>query len=85
MQVSAQQRMYLIRDIYQALVNDRFSVYYQSIVALASGHIHRAEALLRRKHPEQGFICPADFIQVAEETGLSMRLMTWSSKKQCGG
>ncbi len=69
MQDSAQQRMHLIRDIYQALVENQFSVYYQPIVALANGRIQKAEALLRWKHPEQGFISPADFIPVAEETG----------------
>jgi diguanylate cyclase (GGDEF)-like protein/PAS domain S-box-containing protein len=69
MQEAAQQRMRLVRDIHQALAEDQFSVYYQPIVALASGRIHKAEALLRWKHPEQGFISPADFIPVAEETG----------------
>ncbi|MEJ2460359.1 MAG: EAL domain-containing protein [Candidatus Thiodiazotropha sp.] len=69
MQEAAQQRMRLIRDIHQALAEDQFTVYYQPIVALASGRIHKAEALLRWKHPEQGYISPAAFIPVAEETG----------------
>jgi diguanylate cyclase (GGDEF)-like protein/PAS domain S-box-containing protein len=69
MQESAQQRMRLICDIHQALEEDQFSVYYQPIVSLASGRIHKAEALLRWQHPEKGFISPADFIPVAEETG----------------
>ncbi len=69
MQEAAQHRMRLIRDIHQALAEDQFTVYYQPIVALASGRIHKAEALLRWKHPEQGYISPADFIPVAEETG----------------
>lgn len=69
MQEAAQQRMRLIRDIHQALEEDQFSVYYQPIVALAGGRIHKAEALLRWNHPEQGFINPAVFIPVAEETG----------------
>jgi diguanylate cyclase (GGDEF)-like protein/PAS domain S-box-containing protein len=69
MQESAQQRMRLICDIHQALVEDQFSVYYQPIVSLPSGRIHKAEALLRWQHPEHGFVSPADFIPVAEETG----------------
>jgi diguanylate cyclase (GGDEF)-like protein/PAS domain S-box-containing protein len=69
MQEAAQQRMRLVRDVHQALAEDQFSVYYQPIVGLASGRIHKAEALLRWKHPEQGYISPADFIPVAEETG----------------
>ncbi len=69
MQEAAQQRMRLIRDIHQALAENQFSIHYQPIVALASGHIHKAEALLRWKHPEHGYISPAVFIPVAEETG----------------
>jgi diguanylate cyclase (GGDEF)-like protein/PAS domain S-box-containing protein len=69
MQESAQQRMRLIRDIHQALKDDQFSVYYQPIVELASSSIHKAEALLRWRHPEHGFISPAEFIPLAEETG----------------
>lgn len=69
MQEAAQQRMRLICDIHQALEEDQFDVYYQPIVELATDRIHKAEALLRWRHPEQGFISPADFIPVAEETG----------------
>ncbi|MEJ2395730.1 MAG: EAL domain-containing protein [Candidatus Thiodiazotropha sp.] len=69
MQESAQQRMRLIRDIHQALKDDQFSVYYQPIVEMASGSIHKAEALLRWRHPEHGFISPTEFIPIAEETG----------------
>jgi diguanylate cyclase (GGDEF)-like protein/PAS domain S-box-containing protein len=69
MQESAQQRMRLVRDIHRALKEDQFSIYYQPIVSLTKGCIHKAEALLRWQHPEQGFISPADFIPVAEETG----------------
>jgi diguanylate cyclase (GGDEF)-like protein/PAS domain S-box-containing protein len=69
MQAAAQQRMRLICDIHQALEENQFEVYYQPIVALATGRIQKAEALLRWRHPEQGFISPADFIPVAEDTG----------------
>jgi diguanylate cyclase (GGDEF)-like protein/PAS domain S-box-containing protein len=69
MQETAQLRMHLVRDIHQALTKNQFSVYYQPIVALASGRIHKAEALLRWNHPDKGFISPAVFIPVAEDTG----------------
>jgi EAL domain-containing protein (putative c-di-GMP-specific phosphodiesterase class I) len=69
MQVAAQERMRLIRDIHRALEDDQFSVYYQPIVELTTGRIRRAEALLRWNHPERGFISPGAFIPVAEETG----------------
>jgi diguanylate cyclase (GGDEF)-like protein/PAS domain S-box-containing protein len=77
MQAAAQQRMRLIQDIHQALDEDQFSVHYQPIVALASGRIHKAEALVRWKHPEQGFISPAAFIPVAEETGAIHEIGNW--------
>jgi diguanylate cyclase (GGDEF)-like protein/PAS domain S-box-containing protein len=69
MQEAAQHRMRLIRDIHRALAEDQFTVHYQPIVALASGRIHKAEALIRWKHPVRGYISPAVFIPIAEETG----------------
>ncbi len=69
MQEAAQQRMYLVRDIHKALGADQFTVHFQPIVELATGSIHKAEALLRWRHPDQGFVSPAAFIPVAEETG----------------
>lgn len=69
MQEAAQQRMHLIRDIHHALAADEFTVHYQPIVDLTTGCIYKAEALLRWLHPEQGYISPATFIPVAEETG----------------
>ncbi len=69
MQEISQQRMRLARDLRLALQDRQFSVYYQAIVSIEDGHIHKAEALLRWLHPEHGFISPADFIPIAEETG----------------
>lgn len=69
MQDAAQHRMRMIRDIHKALLENQFSVYYQPIVELSTGSVHKAEALLRWHHPEQGFISPGDFIPVAEDTG----------------
>jgi diguanylate cyclase (GGDEF)-like protein/PAS domain S-box-containing protein len=69
MQEDAQRRMELTCDIHQALKEDQFSIYYQPIVSLSSGRIQKAEALLRWQHPQRGFISPADFIPVAEDTG----------------
>jgi diguanylate cyclase (GGDEF)-like protein/PAS domain S-box-containing protein len=70
MQEAAQTRMRLLRDMRNALSNDEFLVYYQPIVTLASGVVHKAEALLRWQHPQRGLVSPAEFIPVAEETGL---------------
>ncbi|MBI1194224.1 MAG: EAL domain-containing protein [Gammaproteobacteria bacterium] len=69
MQEASQHRMRLIRDIHQALILDQFSVHYQPIVKLSTGEIVKAEALVRWKHPEHGFVSPAAFIPIAEDTG----------------
>ncbi len=70
LQEAARQRMHLILDMQQALALNEFSVYYQPIVDMTTGRIVKAEALLRWQHPQQGFISPALFIPIAEETGV---------------
>ena len=81
MQEAAQQRMRMVRDLHQALAADQFHVHYQPIVHLATGRIDKAEALVRWEHPEEGFISPADFIPVAEETGAIYQIGNWVFKE----
>jgi diguanylate cyclase (GGDEF)-like protein/PAS domain S-box-containing protein len=57
-------------DLRQAIKNHEFQVYYQPIVSVGSGTTLGFEALVRWDHPQHGFIAPAEFIPVAEETGL---------------
>ncbi len=70
LQVAAVKRSQMIDDLRSALVNNEFRVYYQPIVELTSGRTFKAEALIRWQHPQQGLINPAEFIPLAEETGL---------------
>lgn len=58
----------------RAVANDELRVVYQPIVELASGRTTAAEALLRWTHPEWGPISPAEFIPIAEETGLILQI-----------
>lgn len=81
MQEAAARRMQLIRDLRQAIGNDQFEDHYQPIVELSTGRIHKAEALLRWRHPTQGFISPAEFIPIAEEVGVISQIGDWIFKQ----
>ena len=77
MQEGAQARMRLAVDLRAALAGTQFRVVYQPIVELASGSIHKAEALIRWHHPARGLISPADFIPIAEQTGMIKDIGNW--------
>ena len=70
MDARAQSRRKIETDLRDAIQNDVLRPYYQPLVDLATGRITGFEALVRWPHPERGMISPADFIPVAEETGL---------------
>lgn len=77
MQEAAQVRRRIAKDLHLALANQEFWLDYQPIIDLASGSIHKAEALLRWRHPDHGIINPETFIPVAEETGLIVDIGDW--------
>lgn len=81
LQEAAQKRLRLTNDLRGALAANQFSVYFQPIVELATGRIHKAEALLRWNHTERGMVSPVEFIPLAEETGLIHEIGDWVFKE----
>ncbi len=69
------------RALRGALARDEMEVHYQPIVDLRSGAVSGVEALVRWHHPERGVLTPAEFIGVAEQTGLVIQLGSWVFKR----
>jgi diguanylate cyclase (GGDEF)-like protein len=70
-------------DLRLALVRSEFEVFYQPLVNLDTGLVAGAEALIRWNSGARGMICPADFIPVAEESGLIRPLGAWVLQQAC--
>lgn len=77
LQEAAMQRAQLTHDLRAALPAQEFCVVYQPIVNLATGRIQKAEALVRWQHPRRGLVSPAEFIPVAESSGLIVEIGDW--------
>ena len=77
MQEAADIHIHTVNDLHTALKEDQFRVYYQPIVELTTGVIQKAEAFIRWEHPIRGLLSPADFIAIAEETGLIIEIGDW--------
>ncbi len=70
-------------DLRRALSRDEFEVFYQPIVDLDNKRCSEFEALIRWKHPIQGYIAPKEFISVAEESGLIIPIGQWILEEAC--
>ncbi|TAN71826.1 MAG: EAL domain-containing protein [Methylobacter sp.] len=77
MQQQTQRRMEIERDLRQARARNELIVYFQPQVHTQTGGIIGAEALLRWQHPVWGMVPPAEFIPIAEESGLILSIGDW--------
>jgi diguanylate cyclase (GGDEF)-like protein/PAS domain S-box-containing protein len=77
------ERLSVENDLRRALERDELRVVYQPIVSLHDMSIASVEALLRWEHPERGLMSPADFIPVAEESGLIEPIGRWVLEAAC--
>ena len=73
----------MITDLQHAVENGELRLHYQPKVDTASGRLLGMEALVRWMHPERGMISPAEFIPVAEDTGMIVAIGRWVLREAC--
>ncbi|MGL5192798.1 MAG: putative bifunctional diguanylate cyclase/phosphodiesterase [Chroococcales cyanobacterium] len=75
--------MQVEKDLRLAIEREEFCLHYQPIISLINGEIVGFEALVRWNHPQRGLVSPAEFIPIAEETGLITSMSWWIFHKAC--
>ncbi|MGO1058510.1 sensor domain-containing protein [Planococcus sp. FY231025] len=76
-------KLIIEKDLKEAVQNNEFVLHYQPITNLKTGELSAVEALIRWNHPTLGFVSPADFIPISEETGQIISLGKWVLHTAC--
>ena len=83
MNSTARRRLGLIDELHRAIENEEFELLYQPKLDLSTGTMESMEVLLRWRNPEEGVVSPAQFIPLAEETGLIAPIDEWVLRSAC--
>src|SRR5262249_41577364 len=83
MDAELQERKALEYDLRQAVLKDELEIHYQPLIDLAQHGVAAVEALVRWRHPVRGLVSPAEFIPLAEETGLIVSMGEWILETAC--
>jgi diguanylate cyclase (GGDEF)-like protein/PAS domain S-box-containing protein len=81
--MKGRRRLQVENGLRQAVERSELRLLYQPVMDLATGRCHGAEALMRWEHPDWGLLGPADFLPVAEETGLILEMGHWAIQEAC--
>ena len=83
MRAAAMKRLEVERDLRHAIDGDELALHYQPVVNLRSGEINGLEALVRWRHPDRGMLDPAEFVSIAEDSGLIEPIGRWVQERAC--
>ena len=83
MRAGAMRRLEVERELRHALDRDELALHYQPVVNLRTGEITGLEALVRWRHPERGLLDPAEFVSIAEDSGLIEPIGRWVQERAC--
>jgi diguanylate cyclase (GGDEF)-like protein/PAS domain S-box-containing protein len=83
MRAGAMLRLQVERELRHALDRDELILHYQPVVNLRTGEVTGIEALVRWQHPERGLLDPAEFVSIAEDSGLIEPIGRWVQERAC--
>jgi len=79
----SEKRLYIENSLRKAILNKELSLFFQPQISMKTGQVCGAEALIRWRHPERGWVPPGEFIPVAEDSGMIERIGDWVLEEAC--